>query len=432
MRGVSPEHTSTRDRKSSESNGGCSPSWLERGDRDNPDRTCANHRRSGDGVAPSSRSALSFLDNTDDPELERQDLHHNERTAISSIPLPLNWSPSDHASTSQRGPGHPSEQASSDLKGKGRATVPDSSEPINGNVTATRRGGYQSALALGHMPPATSNSQRAISASAQQPDAIDDGNSIEFKPPQHIVSNIRKNYDSDLPLSGNTEVMGPAKQEISEELTSAKSKVTSGATKIVRSRNPLLLVQTHLFQANNDVRNRGGVHIEPRSTDSRNKDVDHPSLLLRISDAFDTETIDDISELGDNVTAPKSGPLSSKPPTTTSGDSMPPERNGLDDLGQEVNEREHHEASSTSSNTMLESDLRAKLLRRAKPEKAPQTSVPTLQDVQIVQDQTSLSVAAIDGSEGDEELRTVEAKLRSKARLRFKLASEKRLSLQKR
>lgn len=429
MRGVSPEHTSTHDRKSSESNGGCSPSWLEREDRDNPDRTCANHRRSGDGVASSSRSAHSLFNNTDDPELERQDLHHKEQTAISSIPLPFNWSPSDHASTSQRGPGHPSEQASSDLKGKGRAMLHDSSEPINGtsNVTATRRGGYQSALALGHMPPATSNSQRAISASAQQPDTIDDRNSIEFKPPQHLVSNIRKNYDSDLPLSGNTEVMGPAKQEISEELTSAKSKVTSGATKIVRSRNPLLLVQTHLFQANKDVRNRGGVHIEPRSTDSRNKDVDHPSLLLRISDAFDTETINDISELGANVTAPKSGPSSSKPPTTTSGDSMPPERNGLDDLGQEVS----HEASSTSSNTMLENDLRAKLLRRAKSEKVPQTSVPTLQDV-IVQDQTSLSVVAIDGSEGDEELRTVEAKLQSKARLRFKLASEKRLSLQKR
>lgn len=430
MRGVSPEHASTRDHKSSESNGGCSPSWLEREDRVNPVRTGANHRRSSDDVASSSRSAHSFLNNADDPELERQDLHHSERTAISSIPSPLNWSPSDHASTSQRG-GHQSEQASSDLKGKGRAMVPDSSEPINGNVTATRRDGYQSALALGHMPPATPNSQRAISASAQQPDTIDDRNSIEIKPPQHLVSTIRKNYDSDLPLSGNTEVMGTAKQEISEELTSAKSKITSGATKIVRSRNPLLLVQTHLFQANNDVRNRGGVHLEPRSTDSRNKDVDHPSLLFRISDAFDTETIDDISELGTNVTAPKSGPSSSKPSTTTSGDSMPPERNGLDDLGQEVNEREQHEASSTSSNTILESDLRAKLLRRVKSDKAPQTSVPTLHDV-IVQDQTSLSVAAIDGSEGDEELRTVEAKLRSKARLRFKLASEKRLSLQKR
>ena len=302
-------------------------------------------------------------------------------------------------------------------------------------MTATPRG--ELVQALGPLPAAIpGHSSYTNSTSAQQPNNIDDRDAIESKQSRCFVSSFEDERGINLPKSSNTEEIDEKMKEISEELAAATSKVPSRddkATKFARSRNPILLAQAYLKQATNDVRRRGGVHNEAQPTDMRSMGADRPSLLSRFSDTFDAGIINDISDSSAYVTPSNSvspGPgqrINNISPSTSL------QVNGnvgkVDEKAQELSLLSATTARMSSDrHKTLEENLRADLLRRLKSEKVPQTIVQTSR-APIARDRFPPAPDAADGSEDDAgDLGILESKLRSKARLRFKLASEKRLT----
>lgn len=387
-----------------ESDGGHSFSSTEREVRTNSYQPHENHRRRNECAASILPTHLQHND-PDDLELERHDMHHDERATVTNILPASNWLPSGHDASQQR-------ELQASRKGKGRTMViPDPSEPTCiSNVTASTQG------ATGPLPPASSHA-----LSAQQPDVRD---LIDPNPSQHLVSSVCNDRDSDLPFSGNSRAVDRSKQEISEESNIITSKANSRASKYMRSRNPLLLAQAHLFQANNDARNRGVSHIEPRLTGLLDMDVDRPSLLKRFSSSFkaDASTVQDVTELGAFATESVMTPSSSEQYPRIDEDVAHPQEKGQEGLQQNFQQRD-----SSAPSSLLERNLRAKVLHRLKNEKDPQTTAQASPSVAI-RSHTSPSLATVDGSEGGKKLEDVEAKLRLRARLRSRLASEKRLS----